>query len=162
MDPTAAHGTTQHIAGISGSESMHVDGLSGNEKLENDADTIKAQDWFTRIANSLSIASPDNWDIIPGAAGVPTGPQNQGSDVEDSGRKGAGIDDSAAKFRRAHGKRGKRYFVDNSGGKCLRDEVKFGPNARVQKTITAFDTFETTVGGRILKRPVTHSLSSII
>ncbi|KAK6984440.1 hypothetical protein R3P38DRAFT_2806457 [Favolaschia claudopus] len=81
--------------------SINLGFLGSSSKLENDADTIKAQDWFThkkkegwvipRIANSLSIASPDNWDIIPGAAGVPNGPQNQGSDVEDSGRKGAGF-----------------------------------------------------------------------
>ncbi|KAK6988929.1 hypothetical protein R3P38DRAFT_2803882 [Favolaschia claudopus] len=91
--------------------------------LVNDADTSK--DWFThkknegwvipRIANSLSIAGPDNWDTIPGA-GVLDGMQKQGSDVEDSGQKEAGIDDSSAKFRRARGKRGKRYCVDNSGG----------------------------------------------
>ncbi|KAK6987944.1 hypothetical protein R3P38DRAFT_2805200 [Favolaschia claudopus] len=118
---------------------------------------------------------PDNWDTIPGAAAVPNGMQKQESDFEDSGEKEAGIEDSSAK---AHGKRGKRYCVDNSGGKCLGDEVKFGPNAKAldtsdcisettrvlqtEKTIAAFDTFEKTVGGRILKTPVRQSLSPMI
>ncbi|KAK7007179.1 hypothetical protein R3P38DRAFT_2793046 [Favolaschia claudopus] len=89
--------------------------------------------------------------IVPGAAGVLYGTQNQGLDVEHSGQKGAGIEDRAA---RAHVKLTKRYCVDNSGGKCLHDEVKFG--SKIQKTIATFDTFETTVGGRIFRRPVVH------
>ncbi|KAK6981700.1 hypothetical protein R3P38DRAFT_2807901 [Favolaschia claudopus] len=120
------------------------------------------------IANSLSIARPDNWDTVPGATGVLDGTQNQGLDVEHSGQKEAGIEDRAA---RAHGKRTKRYCVDNSGGKCLRDEVKFGSKIlkveipvvgsidarettrvlQTEKTIATFDTFETTVGGEDFK-----------
>ncbi|KAK7034223.1 hypothetical protein R3P38DRAFT_2772321 [Favolaschia claudopus] len=114
-------------------------------ELVNDADNIKG--WvIPPIANSLSIARPDNWDTVPGATGVLDGTQNQGLDVEHSGQKEAGIEDRAA---RAHGKRTKRYCVDNSGGKCLRDEVKFG--SKIQKTIATFDTFKTTVGGEDFK-----------
>ncbi|KAK6987827.1 hypothetical protein R3P38DRAFT_3229987 [Favolaschia claudopus] len=87
------------------------------------------------IANSLSIARPDNWDTVPGATGVLDGTQNQGLDVEHSGQKEAGIEDRAARFHRAHGKRTKRYCVDNSGGKCLRDEVKFGSKIPVQTVL---------------------------
>ncbi|KAK6996344.1 hypothetical protein R3P38DRAFT_3222522 [Favolaschia claudopus] len=168
MNPTTTDSTAQHITG--NSDSMpHVDGFSGlNEasilsqlhfraynnipptccsqlKLVNDADNIKG--WvIPPIANSLSIARPDNWDTVPGATGVLDGTQNQGLDVEHSGQKEAGIEDRAA---RAHGKRTKRYCVDNSGGKCLRDEVKFG--SKIQKTIATFDTVKTTVGGEDFK-----------
>ncbi|KAK6988545.1 hypothetical protein R3P38DRAFT_2804582 [Favolaschia claudopus] len=63
---------------------------------------------------------------------------------ERASQKEAGIEDRAA---RAHGKRTKRYCVDNSGGKCLRDEVKFGSKIPAnRKPIATFDTFETTVG----------------
>ncbi|KAK7000857.1 hypothetical protein R3P38DRAFT_2796676 [Favolaschia claudopus] len=51
------------------------------------------------IANSLSIARPDDWDTVPGAAGVLDGTQNQGLDVEHSGQKEAGIEDRAARAR---------------------------------------------------------------
>ncbi|KAK6991545.1 hypothetical protein R3P38DRAFT_2803839 [Favolaschia claudopus] len=108
------------------------------------------------IANSLSIAPPDNWDTVPGATGVLDGTQNQGLDVEHSGQKEAGIEDRAARFHRAHGKRTKRYCVDNSvkveipvvGSIDARGTTRV---LQTEKTIATFDTFETTVGGEDFK-----------